>query len=214
MSSHPVSDPVEPPWLEWAKRLQSLAQMGLAYTDDMYDELRYAEIRQIAVEIAAEGSNTNPEIVADLFASDIGPSTPKVAVQAAIFDDGRLLMVRERSDGKWTLPGGWADLYESPSEAVVREVFEESGFHTEAVKLIAAFDRSKHPHSPSPDHVYKLVFACRIVGGEARTSMETDAVEFFAEDELPELSIARVTTSQLAHVFAYHVDTERPTHFD
>ena len=125
--------------------------------------------------------------------------------------------MQERSDNnRWTLPGGWCDVGQTPSENVVKEVFEESGFVTRAVKLLAVYDNRRHPHNPrNPFQTYKLLFRCEIVGGEARGGLETAVVDFFAENEIPtNLSRARVTDKQIAHIFAHYCHPEWPTAFD
>ena len=150
--------------LEWAQRLQALAQTGLTYAQDPYDIERYGALRRIAAEMAAAPDSAEAEIVAleSDFARDSGYATPKVDVRGVVFDtEGKILLVRERSDGKWTLPGGWADVGVSPSENVEREIFEEAGFHTRATKLLAVYDRSRHGHPPMLHHVYKLFFPLR-----------------------------------------------------
>jgi ADP-ribose pyrophosphatase YjhB (NUDIX family) len=138
-----------------------------------------------------------------------------VDVRGIVLKDGELLLVRESSDGLWTLPGGWADVNNSPSEAVVREIREESGFRTRATRLIALFDRSKHPHQPQfPFHVYKLFIACELVGGSAQTSAETSEVGFFDPGRLPPLSTERVTPDQIAICLSALKDPRSPTLFD
>jgi ADP-ribose pyrophosphatase YjhB (NUDIX family) len=154
---------------------------------------------------------------ADFFvklSTDVGYATPKVDVRAAVFREGRLLLVREREDGRWTLPGGWADIGDSPSTAVVREVKEESGYDVRARKLLALLDRNLHGHPPIPYHAYKLFFLCDIVAGNAHAEQETDAVGFFAHDEVPPLSLTRVTPSQMARLFEHFFHPEWPTQFD
>jgi ADP-ribose pyrophosphatase YjhB (NUDIX family) len=203
--------------LAWAKKLQAIAQTGLTYAKDQYDIERYKSIRQIAAEMLAANSNglSSTQLV-DLFASEIGYATPKIDVRAAVFSDKGVLLVRERSDGGWTLPGGWADVGDSPSVAAVREVKEESGYDVVARKLAAVYDRDqeRHGHPPMPHHVYKLFFVCEFVGGTAKTSSETDAVSFFAEDQIPPLSLTRVTPAQISHLFDHHRHPEWPTSFD
>ena len=203
--------------LDWVKRLQAIAQTGLTYAKDHYDIERYRSVRQIAAEMLAESSSgVSPTRLIDLFARDVGYATPKVDVRAAVFSDEGLLLVRERSDGAWTLPGGWADVGDSPSSAAVREVKEESGYDVVATKLAAVYDRdhARHRHPPVPYHVYKLFFLCETVGGGAKTSMETDAVSFFAEDRIPPLSLERVTPEQITHLFDHYRHPEWPTSFD
>src|ERR1700744_5207569 len=127
-------------WLEWNKRLQAIAQNGLTFARDVYDIERYTEIRQIAAEMLAAGSGLAPHVVNGILGRDDGYATPKVDVRGVVFREDKLLLVRERSDGKWTLPGGWADVCASPAENVVREIQEEAGFQTEVIKILAVFD--------------------------------------------------------------------------
>ena len=155
--------------------------------------------------------------VEGLFAEQSGYATPKVDVRGAVFrDDGSLLMVREATDGRWSLPGGWADVNQSPREAILREVLEESGFEVGIQKLAAVFDRSRHPHfPPRPFHVYKLFFVCTILGGAPRTSLETTEIGFFTEENLPaDISIGRVVPYQIGRMFEHYRAPELPTEFD
>ncbi|MHC4570206.1 MAG: NUDIX hydrolase [Planctomycetota bacterium] len=179
---------MDPKWLEWAKRLQAIAQNGLTFAEDHFDVERYEQVRQL-----------------DLFVREKDYATPKVDVRGAAFRDGGILLVKECSDGKWTLPGGWADVGESPSESVEREVREESGFTVKAERLAAIYDRSKHPHKPLMHyHLYKLFFICEITGGQPTTSNETEEVAFFDEDKLPELSATKILPEQIARMFEYY----------
>ena len=206
---------MDPQWLVWAKRLQAIAQTGLTYAKDPFDVERYQSIRLVTAEMMAAGSGEgSADSFVKLLSMDVGYATPKVDVRAAVFRDGRLLLVREKEDGRWTLPGGWADIGDSPSGAVVREVKEESGFDVKARKLLALLDRNLHGHPPIPYHAYKLFFLCDIVGGNARAEQETDAVGFFAADEIPPLSLTRVTPAQIARLFEHFVHPEWPTEFD
>lgn len=202
-------------WLDWCSRLQAIAQTGLTFTKDAYDIERYKAIRDIAAEMLAAGSDVELTRIRELLTIDSGYATPKVDVRGVVFRDDKILLVRERSDGCWTLPGGWADLNESPAENVVREIREESGFETRVLKLLAVWDRSKHPHEPTfPFHVYKLFLRCEIIGGTAANSSETDGVDFFAENELPELSITRITKAQIQRLFEHARQPDLPTDFD
>ena len=201
--------------MKWAKQLQALSQNGLTYARDPFDRERYEQIRHIAAEMLAEKADAKIENVLDLFVREKDYATPKVDVRGAVFKDGGILLVKERSDGKWTLPGGWADVGESPSESVEREVQEESGFHVKARRLAAIYDRDKHPHKPLMRyHIYKLFFICEITGGRATTSSETEQVAFFEENDLPELSITKILPEQIAKMFEYYRQTELPTYFD
>lgn len=206
---------MDPRWLTWARQLLAIAQTGLTYPKDDYDIERCTAVRQIAAEIMAAGSGqADSGALVDLFARETGYPTPKVDVRAAVFERDRLLLVREREDGCWTLPGGWADVGNAPSEAVVREVKEESGYDVAARKLAAVYDRDRHGHPPYPYHAYKLFFLCDLVGGKAATSHETCEVGFFAEDQIPPLSLTRVVPEEIAHLFGHHRHPEWPTSFD
>ena len=204
----------DPKWLEWARELQTVAQAGLTYAQDTFDIERYEAIRRLAADIMTAHSNADLSHVHDLFAGEYGHPTPKVDVRGVIFPDDAILLVKERADGGWTLPGGWADVNESPAEAVVREVYEESGYHTHAVKLLALYDRRLHEHPPHAWHIYKLFFQCDLVGGAPTTSVETDDVAFFHQSEIPPLSVARVTVAQIARFFEHFRHPDWPTDFD
>jgi ADP-ribose pyrophosphatase YjhB (NUDIX family) len=206
---------MEPKWLAWAKRLGAIAQNGLTYATGEFDKERYEQVRRIAAEILADKAGAQAEAVLELFSREDDYATPKVDVRAAIFREGKILLVKERSDGKWSLPGGWADVGEAPSESIEREVWEESGFEVKAKRLVAVYDRSKHPHTPLFHyHIYKLFFLCEIVGGEAKPSNETEEVDFFEENNLPELSLTKVLLEQISKMFAYHRDRETEVYFD
>ena len=207
---------MDPDWLKWAKHLQAISQTGLHFSDNIYDIQRYREIQDIAADIMSTHSRVDKGFVLDLFKKESGYATPKADVRGVVFKDSKLLLVREILDNhRWTLPGGWADVNESPSEAIEREVFEESGYLTKAVKLLAVYDRSRHGHIPPlPFHVYKLFFLCEIIRGEATTSAETSEVGFFPEGQMPELSVSRVTSGQISRFFDHHRHPDWPTDFD
>jgi ADP-ribose pyrophosphatase YjhB (NUDIX family) len=206
----------EPNWLRRAKQLAALAQDGLTYSENPYDTERYKQIREISAEMMSKGSEFDTKDLVELFSQEQGYATPKVDVRGVVFRDDKILLVGERLDGgAWTLPGGWADPCQSPSEAVAREVCEETGFEIRVTKLAAVYDRSKHPHRPfMPFHIYKLFFLCEIMGGREKESHETTGVAFFAEDAIPPLSISRTLPSQIARMFDHHRDSSLPTDFD
>lgn len=191
-----------------------MSQTGLTYARDPYDVERYREIDAIALEMYAARSELDLPALRDLFAFERGHATPKIDTRVAAFRDDCVLLVRERIDGLWTLPGGWADVGETASENAAREVREESGFDVRITRLLALYDKRVHPHPPQAQYVYKLVFEATIVGGEPRTSDETDAVAFFRAAEVPPLSLARILPSQLARAFELHADPTAPTEFD
>ena len=204
----------DPRWLDWAKRIQAIAQTGLAYVRDVYDRERYEQIRDIAVEIAAARTGADDATVRELFATDTGYATPKVDVRGGVFRDGMILLVKEKMDGLWTLPGGWADIGLTPAEAVEKEVREESGFVTRAVKLAAVYDRNRQGHPASLFHIYKLMFVCDIVGGSIDPDHEIEEAAFFPENSLPELSVSRTTARQIGRLFEHARHPEMPTDFD
>jgi ADP-ribose pyrophosphatase YjhB (NUDIX family) len=207
---------MEPNWLLWAKELQAIAQIGLAYpSGNHFDQERYERIREIAAEMVASNGLIDKPSLLGLFEREEGYATPKVDYRGVVFQNDKILLVKEIADGCWTLPGGWADVNESPKESVVRELLEESGYETRALKLLAVYDRSKHGHTPAfPYHVYKLFILCELVGGEAQTSVETSAVGFYREDELPELSVSRVTKTQIKRFFEHYRHPEWPADLD
>ncbi|NIA70463.1 NUDIX hydrolase [Pelagibius litoralis] len=204
----------EPQWLAWARRLQALSQSGLHYCDDVFDRERYDEVARIAAAIMAGHSEATAAQVERFFSEEVGYATPKTDLRAVVLRDGKLLLVRERSDGLWSLPGGWADVGETPAACVEKEVLEETGFRSRAVKLLALYDQRKRGAKPHPLHSYKAFFRCEIIDGAARPSIETSEVDFFAEDALPDLSTGRVTAEQLARMFAHHRNPDWPTDFD
>ena len=205
----------EPKWLGWARELQAIAQTGLHFSESEYDRERYRKILATSVEMFAHSSLESPAFIRGLFENQTGYATPKVDVRGVVFRDNKLLLVQERSDGLWTLPGGWADVNDSPSEAVEREIVEESGFQAKAERLLAVLDRAKHGNEPPfPFHVYKLFILCRLAGGEAKATMETTGVEFVGENEIPPLSVSRVTREQIQFCFDARKNPDGPCRFD
>jgi len=201
-------------FVTWAQSLQTIAQAGLTYTKDPFDRDRFERIQVIAAELLALQTNGEPAaILADLKA-DPGYVTPKVDVRAAVFDHNRILLVREVADGKWALPGGWADLGESAAEIARREVLEETGYDVSVTKLLAVLDKAKHAHPPQIWYVYKLFFRCELRGGAPRTSFETVEVAWFAREQLPPLSLDRNTDAQVHRMFEHHDAPSLPTDFD
>jgi ADP-ribose pyrophosphatase YjhB (NUDIX family) len=195
------------------RELLSISQTGLFFTKDPFDRERYTRVRELVETLLRSPADPHFD-PAVAMGQDKGYITPKIDVRGAVFRDGRILMVRERSDGLWTLPGGWCDVNVSPSESVVKEIREESGFEARAVKLAALLDRRKHPHPTQFHHAYKLYFLCELTGGESQTSIETDAVDFFAPDQLPPLSVGRITAGQIELMFRHERERDLPTTFD
>jgi ADP-ribose pyrophosphatase YjhB (NUDIX family) len=205
---------VQHKWIEWAQRLQAISQTGLTFTKNPFEQERYEQVREIATEIMADHSEWSIDPIRDLFADQAGYATPKVDVRGVVFQDEAILLVKERADGRWTLPGGWADVNDSPAEATVREVYEESGYRARAIKLLACYDRNKHGHPPFAFHIYKLFFRCELLGGAPTSSTETDGVGWFREEEIPQLSLPRVTPAQVKRFFDHLRHPEWPTDFD
>ncbi|MFI4962895.1 MAG: NUDIX hydrolase [Legionellales bacterium] len=197
-----------------AESLFAIAQNGLTYTENVFDIERYHQIQDIAASIMAKKSTLPLDKIKDLFTQATGYATPKLDVRGAVFKDNTILLVKERADSLWTMPGGWVDVGESPSEAVCKEIREESGFEARAIKLMAVYDKYKHPHPQGLPHLYKLFFICEITGGEKKTSIETSDVAFFDKDNIPELSLPRVLSSQIARAFEHKANMSLATDFD
>jgi ADP-ribose pyrophosphatase YjhB (NUDIX family) len=204
----------EPHWLVLGRELRAIAQIGLTFCTDPFDRQRYERIQELAASLVARGGDGEEAMVLQLFRQEVGYATPKVDVRGAVFRDGLILLVREVSDGCWTLPGGWADVNQTPSDSVVREIAEESGFEARVVKLAAIHDYRKRHRPRHLDSIYKLFFLCELTGGSARTSAETSAVAFFARDALPELSPGRTTPEQIALMFRHAAEPGLPADFD
>ena len=208
-----TGDPT-PRWLEWAREIQSLAQTGQAFTKSHYDRLTFVRLTEIAAEILAEHTRLDAVQTAAALSLEPGYATPKVDVRAAVVQDERILLVREKADGRWAMPGGWADVGDRPSETAERETREESGFEVRAVKLVGAFDANRGARASMFFHAVKLVFLCELLGGEATPSMETLDVGFFDFKDLPPLSEQRTNQRHLEEVRAHLRDPLRPAAFD
>jgi ADP-ribose pyrophosphatase YjhB (NUDIX family) len=198
-------------------KLSALAQDGLTYGADEYDLDRYRQMSRLAVELFSVLSGQPAAELAIELGRDTGYATPKIDVRGAIFDDHeRVLLMREKTDGRWSLPGGWADPGDAPSAAVSREILEETGYHSSAVKLIACWDRELQDNPPPlPVHVYKLFFLCRRDGDvQPPAALETLDVGWFGLGVLPPLSLGRVNHRQLERALVHHRDPSLPTEFD
>jgi ADP-ribose pyrophosphatase YjhB (NUDIX family) len=212
----PTKDPqpVEPPWLIIGRELQAIAQIGLTFSQEPYDRHRYERIRELAASLIAQGFGLGDGALLDYFRRETGYATPKVDVRAATFLAGKVLLVREISDGAWTLPGGWADVNQSAAECVVREVAEESGYLVRAIKLAAVYDYRKRNRPLHLDSIYKMFFICELVGGSASASIETSEAAFFPRDALPPLSVGRTTAQQIERMFEHAARPDLPADFD
>lgn len=199
--------------VEWAKQIAAIAKIGLYYAGDPFDADRYQRLVDISAEMLADIAGGDATDFKRALTHDDGYITPKVDVRGAVFRDGQVLLVREAADGLWSLPGGWADVGDSPAQAIEREIREESGYEAKAIKLMALEDR-KRRHPPSTFDVYKAFFLCELIGGAAKTSKESLDVDWFAPDDLPPLSIGRVTAEQIHRWFRHWRHPELPTEFD
>jgi ADP-ribose pyrophosphatase YjhB (NUDIX family) len=206
----------EPAWVDQARRLAAAAQNGLFYAANDFDVLRWTEVRRIASALLANGSGKDPARIEALLGLEEGYATPKVDVRALLVDgEGRVCLVRELADGRWSLPGGWADPGDLPSTAAEREVREEAGYRARATRLLACWDRSLMPGAdPYPFRIYKLIFDCHVLGEVDRDHSETDDVGWFAPDALPPLSLGRTDPQQVARLLALHADPSAPAAFD
>lgn len=194
-------------WLEWAIELQSLAQAGLTYGKDIFDRERYERIREISAEIMAYKTDIPVQKVKDLFCNETGYQTPKLDTRAAIFQNGKILLVKENS-GKWSLPGGWVDVNVSVKENTIKEVKEEAGLDVTADKVIAIQDRSKHNLPVYAYGVCKIFVLCTIIGGAFKENIETTGFAYFSENELPELATEKNNEEQVKMCFeAYRTKT-------
>lgn len=187
-------------FLSAARELAAIARTGLHYAEDSFDVGRYRRVEEISAALLASCSDIEVGELLNWAAGEFGHATPKVDVRAFILDGDRVFLVREDSDGgRWTLPGGWADVNEAPSRAVARETLEESGLEVRPLRLLAVLDREKQGHQPAfPYSVYKMFFHCEVVGGSPQRTDECSESGYFAVDALPELSTARVLPTQIS----------------
>lgn len=202
-------------WVEWAKKIKAICQIGQAHSDNDYDLQRYEQLTEISIRMLAHLADAPVSRVENFFVPDAGYATPKVDLRAGIFEEGKVLLVRERSDDRWALPGGWADVGESPTQGIEKEIFEESGYRAKVQRLVAVKDRSLHHYRPQyPDHLYKLFFLCQIVGGTPAENLEISEIAFFPLTQLPPLSEGRVLKDDIELLWQYHGDPQKPVYCD
>lgn len=199
-------------WLKWLQTLTTVSQRGLAYSKDPYDLENYTKVREVCAEMAEHGAPEGMPAVRPILDAQTGYPTPKVDVRAVVVKNGQLLFVKETQDGKWALPGGWADLGVSPASVATKEVHEEAGFEVTATRLLGVF--GKQLDSQRVFSVYKLIFHCELVGGAAKPSHETSEVAFFSRDALPPLSMHRTHPRHLEQIFLRLDDPTLPTYFE
>lgn len=214
MNKEPAKKPAPAHWLAIAKQINSIAQSGLAFTNDKFDKERYLQLLDLSINIINKITEIDNSKLQFVFNRDIGYQTPKVGVRAVVVEDSKILLVKEKMDGKWTLPGGYADTGMTPSEIVINEVKEESGFDVRATRILGFIDYNKHQDRPFPFDIYVLYMQCEIISGEAMAGLETSEVGFFSINELPELSIRRVTRGQLVQMYQMAVSEHIQPVFD
>lgn len=200
-------------WLDWAIELQSLAQAGLTYCKDPFDRERYERIREITAEMLSDKTDVSVEKVKELFCNETGYQTPKIDTRAAIFRDGKILLVRE-NNGKWSLPGGWCDVNVSVGENAVKEVSEEAGLDVTADRIIAVLDRAKHNLPVYPYGVCKIFVRCSVIGGSFKKNTETTGFDWFDEENLPELAEEKNNAEQIKMCFEAYRNPQLPVIFD
>ena len=201
-------------WLSWAIEIQSMAQAGLAYTDNVYDIERYERLRDIAAEMLAEKTDITKDKVKGLFCNETGYQTPKLDTRAAIFQDGKILLVHE-ANGTWSLPGGWCDVLESVKSNTLKEVREETGLEAEAVRIIAVQDRNKHNKPVYAYGVCKVFVLCNVISGKFEKNIETTEIKYFALEEIPDnLAEEKTSREQIEMCFEAYSNENWQTWFD
>ncbi|MBU0561066.1 MAG: NUDIX hydrolase [Bacteroidetes bacterium] len=201
-------------WLEIARELQSLGQTGLAFSEIDYDKQRYERIVDISAEIVSSYTTLEKENTKKVFMQQPGYATPKIDVRAAVIQDDKILLVREKSDGLWAMPGGWADVGDIPSMVAERETLEESGYIVKAKKLVGVFDANRSGRPMEFFHAFKIIFICELIGGTAQPSDETTEVGFFDFNQLPQLSSNRTNERHLNVIQEHLINNLMQTSFD
>jgi ADP-ribose pyrophosphatase YjhB (NUDIX family) len=203
-----------PKWLSIAREIQQLSQTGLAFAVTDYEKQRYKRLIEIVSEITADHTELEKENIEKALMKQPGYATPKIDVRAAVIENNNILLVKERTDKRWALPGGWADVGNIPSEVAIRETKEESGFDIKPVKVIGVFDANRSGTPLEFFHAFKIIFLCELLGGKAEASDETEAVEFFSFNDLPPLSQNRTNQRHINEILAHLKNPQRKTFFD
>lgn len=207
-----MSDKIK--WLDWARKIQAISQTGLEYAHNEYDIERNKKLAEIAAEIFSENSNLDKEQALEIFLNQKGYTTPRLDVRTAIIRENKILLVKEVNDGKWAMPGGWADVGDTPVEADVREAKEESGFDVKPLKIIGVYDANRQSGPLELFQAVKIVYLCEIIRGKATPSFETPDVRFFNFNNLPELSFNRTNEKHINHILEHLKDSDRLTDFE
>jgi ADP-ribose pyrophosphatase YjhB (NUDIX family) len=217
-----MQSPQIPQWLTWAREIEAIAQTGLHFSsehidpeqDREYDQQRYSRLIEIASEIYEKHSQIEKTRYIESFNAEQGYATPKIDVRAAIFEENKILLVQEKVDHSWSMPGGFADVNELPSKMIEREVFEESGIIAKAKKVVGIFDANHDREPLAVHHAYKIIYLCEITGGLLRGSNETVSSRFFPVDELPVFSETRTDLRHIWEAYQHILDPNRPAFFE
>lgn len=193
------------PIFEKIKRIQALAETGLEFSQNTFDLERYKELHEISIWLLSNITKTPVEQIIPVISDKNGYKTPKVDVRAVVFNEyGQILLIQEKADNRWAMPGGWADIGYSPAEVAVKECFEEAGIKVEATKLLAVLDKQKQKMPPAFEYVYKIFLHCKKLDDNISVGSETSNVQWFDEHNLPELSTPRNTMEQIKLMFRFH----------
>lgn len=183
-------------------RLKSIADLGLLYQNNEFDKERYEELREISLRLLSTFSSNSVEELNELLPIANEYPTAKVDIRGLVLDaDNKILLVKESTDNRWSLPGGWADVGYSPKETIIKEIKEETGLDAEVMQLLAVFDKNKHDHPPEPHYVFKLVFYCKALSTNLQKGFDVLDIGYFDINELPELSTNRIIKTQLELVY-------------
>ncbi len=201
--------------LDLIKRVKALADTGLLYADNEYDRERYEELAAISLNLLSATSGQSLPVLRDFFMPVKDYPTPKVDIRGLILNEAReVLLVKESLDGKWSLPGGWAEVGFSPSEVIQKEIKEETGLEATVSRLLAVYDKRCHPHPPQPLYVYKLVFLCEALTESLNPGFDILDARYFVIEHLPELSEERILASQIEQMYQLARQQESSVHFD
>jgi ADP-ribose pyrophosphatase YjhB (NUDIX family) len=203
-----------PKWLEWARELQQLSQTGLAFAKTGYEKTRYERLIELTSEMIEYYTQLDKTEVEKVLMKQPGYATPKIDVRAAVINENKILLVQERTDNLWAMPGGWADVGDIPSKVAIRETKEESGFDVKPRKVVGVYDANREGGYLEFFHAFKIVFLCDLISGEAKLSDETIDVKYFSFEELPPLSTNRTNNSHIEEILLHLRDSNRQTYFD
>ncbi len=201
-------------YFEKAKRILALAKTGMNYTPNSYDLERFEELYEIAQTMLERMSNLDVPTIDQVHVHEKIYPNPKVDIRAVVFENDRILLVQEKTDQRWSLPGGWADVGYSAAEVAVKELEEEAGIQAEAQRILAVLDNRFHRHPPALHHAYKIFISCRPTGGTLQAGVDMLDAQFFSLDQLPDLSTGRVTAEEIREIWELDKDPASPVWYD